>query len=169
MIGVYCYYKDDRPAYVGCSIDLKRRKIQHKERFGEYDYKVLEETTTELLFERERYWIRKLNTFQYGENRVIHNNMDLPEVRRQNSERMKVNNPMKGRTNRGSFVKGQKPIITEERNEKIRQSKLGVKNPMYGNKNAANHLNSRLTKCPKCGIITTPGNIARWHGDNCRR
>ena len=78
--------------------------------------------------------MRNLKTFVNGENKVIHNNMDLPEVREKNSKRMKENNPMKsGMSNNGSFQKGHIPKITKERNEKIRQSKIGEKNPNFGN------------------------------------
>ena len=170
MVGVYCYYKDNQPVYVGCSIDLKRRKSQHRQngRFLDCTYEILEETSTTDLYERERYWINKLDTFNNGYNKVIHNNCDMPEVRKAQSDRMRINNPMKGRTNSGSFKKGHKPVFTEERNEKIRQSKLGKNNPMYGNKRAADHLNGTLTKCPHCGIMCSCGNYARWHGDNCK-
>ncbi|QDH50531.1 homing endonuclease [Synechococcus phage S-B43] len=165
MVGVYCYYKDNQPVYVGCSIDLKRRKSQHRQhgRFLDCTYEVLEETSTTDLYDRERYWINKLDTFNNGYNKVIHNNCDMPEVRKAQSDRMRLNNPMKGRTNSGSFKKGQAPLITEERNEKI-------SNSMKGNTNGKGwaHINSTLTKCPHCGIMCSRGNYARWHGDNCK-
>ena len=42
--------------------------------------------------------------------------------------RMKINNPMKTlRTNKGTFKKGHSPLITEERNNKISESKKGKK------------------------------------------
>jgi len=171
MVGIYCYYRENKPVYVGCSIDLKRRKSQHRQagRFLDCSYQVLEETTTTDLYDRERYWITKLDTYNNGDNKVIHNNFDIPEVRQRLSERMMGSkNPMYGKTNSASFQKGHKPVITPERNEKIRQSKLGKKNPMYGNKKAADHLNGTLTKCPYCGIMCSRGNYVRWHGDNCK-
>ena len=172
MVGVYCYSKEDKPIYVGCSIDLRRRKSQHKSngRFLDCEYKVLEETSVEEMYERERYWINKLNTFNEGENKVIHNNMDIPEIRDKNSKRMRKDNPMKpGMTNRGSFIKGNKPIITEERNKKISQSKVGNKNPNYGNSNSWNHVNKVLIECQVCGKIMTKGNFIRWrHGRDCK-
>jgi len=77
-------------------------------------------------------------------------------------------NPMKKiRRNNGTYVKGQKPIITPERNDKIRKSKLGEKNHNYGNKNAANHMNVNMT-CEHCFKIMTKGNYYRWHGIKCR-
>jgi hypothetical protein len=171
MVGVYCYYKDSKPIYVGCSIDLERRKKQHgyNNRFLDCEYKILEETTIDILYERERYWIRELKTFEDGENKVIHNNMDLPEVRKLNSNRMKINNPMKpGMTNKGSFVKGQKPKITEERNKKISERMKGPNNPMFGKKGGFDHINSILKECEKCGKLIGPGNYVRWHGKKCK-
>jgi len=172
VVGVYCYYKNSRPIYVGCSINLERRKKQHKynNRFLDCDYKILEETTTDMLYERERYWINKLNTYMNGENKVIHNNMDMPEVRERLSQKMKKDNPMKsGMTNTGSFVKGQKPIITEERNKKISEKMKGKNNPMFGKKGGFNHINSTSKTCENCGKVISPGNYSRWHGKNCRQ
>ena len=172
MVGVYCYYRDSKPVYVGCSVDLERRKRQHKynNRFLDCEYKVLEETATDMLYERERYWIKKLNTYNIGENKVIHNNVDMPEVREKLSQIMKENNPMKpGMTNSGSFVKGQKPIITEERNKKISEKMKGKNNPMFGRKGGFNHINSTSKICEKCGKVSSPGNYSRWHGENCRK
>ena len=172
MIGVYCYYRNNKPIYVGCSIDLDRRKNQHRRngRFLDCEYRILEETSTEELLERERYWIKTLNTFVDGENKIIYNNMDLPEVREQASKRMKENNPMKpGMTNKGSFQRGNVPKITKERNEKVRQSKLGEKNPNFGNANSWDHINKNLVECPVCGKVMTKGNFIRWnHGPNCK-
>lgn len=169
--GVYCYYRQGKPVYVGVSLDLHRRKLQHKNRgrFLDCDYKVLELTTTEDMFERERFWIRELNTLTEGENKVIHNNMDLPEVRQRNSERMKNNNPMKpGVTNSGSFVKGGKPIITPERNKKVSEGKKGSKNPNYGKPEVSEHLNKDKMTCEVCGVTMNKGNFIRWgHGPNC--
>jgi hypothetical protein len=130
MVGVYCYYKDGNPIYVGCSINLERRRKQHRHlgRFLDCEYKILEETTNDILYERERYWINQLDTLTNGENKVIHNNCDMPDVREKISEYMKNNNPMKpGMTNRGSFKKGDKPKITKERNKKVSESKIGEK------------------------------------------
>jgi len=172
MVGVYCYYKNSKPIYVGCSVDLERRKRQHKynNRFLDCEYEILEETTTEMLYERERYWINKLDTYNVGDNKIIHNNMDMPEVRERLSQYMKENNPMKpGMTNRGSFVKGHIPTITKERNGKISEKMKGKNNPMFGKKGGFNHINSNSIKCEKCGKITSPGNHARWHGENCKK
>jgi hypothetical protein len=84
------------------------------------------------------------------------------------SERMKTNNPMsKLRINGGSFQKGHTPVCTPERDEKIRQSKLGSSNPNYGNPDTSKRLNVKVV-CECCGTITNKGNYTRWHGDNCK-
>lgn len=85
------------------------------------------------------------------------------------SERMKTNNPMKQlKTNSGSFKMGNIPTITQERNENVRLSKLGPKNPMFGDPSASQHLNVRNCQCIHCGMVSTKGNISRWHNDNCK-
>ena len=170
MIGIYCYYRDGNPVYVGASIDIERRKRQHKNngRFLDCDFVVLEETTTEELFDRERHYITEWDMCQVGENLVIHNNQDLPEVRAANAKRMREDNPMKpGMTNRGSFKKGNKPVITEERNKKISESKKGENNHNFGVKGLADRMNTYLT-CEVCGAIMNKGNFIRWgHGSGC--
>lgn len=83
--------------------------------------------------------------------------------------RMLNDNPMKTlRVNSGSFKKGQKPIITPERNEKIRQSKLGKNNPNFNKSGCWDHINTNKMKCQHCDITTTLGNLKRWHNDNCK-
>lgn len=84
-------------------------------------------------------------------------------------QRMIHNNPMKKiRTNKGSFKKGQKPLITKERNEKIRQSKLGKNNPNYGKKGCWNNINTIKIKCFYCSTTTNKGNLTRWHNEKCK-
>jgi len=82
--------------------------------------------------------------------------------------RMKTNNPMKKlRTNKGTFKKGCCHIMTEETKKKISESKKGKNNPMYGNKEAANHLNKMKYNCSHCGKTCNLGNLNRWHMSNC--
>jgi hypothetical protein len=71
------------------------------------------------------------------------------------------------RTNKGSFKPGQKPIITKERNEKIRVSKIGQNNPNFGNKEAAKHLHVNVI-CEHCSKSISKGNYYRWHGTKCK-
>ena len=174
MIGVYCYFKDDEPVYVGASIDIDRRQRQHrnKGRFIDCEFRVLQETTTEELFDVERYYITKWNMIQAGENKVVHNNMDMPEVREANSLRMREDNPMKpGMTNSGSFQRGvtRPETYTPERNKKISESMKGENNPNYGNPEVGQRMNVRLT-CETCGATMNVGNFRRWkHGPECTR
>lgn len=103
----------------------------------------------------------------YNANRGGYNT-NTEELKKKNSERMKTSNPMKIlRVNKGSFQKGHKPKITEERNKKISLSKQGSKNPNYGNKDTSQHLNKYVT-CNKCGKSTNLGNAKRWHFEKCR-
>jgi group I intron endonuclease len=91
------------------------------------------------------------------------------EHRKKCVERMRTNNPMKTlRVNRGTFKKGHKPTITEERNQKISESKIGKNNHNFGNIAASTHLNASKHKCIYCGAITNRGNLKRWHNENCK-
>lgn len=97
-------------------------------------------------------------------------NTNTPEMMQRASERMKRNNPMtKLRRNRGSFVKGVKRG-PESEETKLKKSLCKRKelNPNFGKKGCFDHLNNKRLTCPHCGIITTPGNIKRWHLDRCK-
>ena len=94
----------------------------------------------------------------------------VDEYHRQNVVlRMTTNNPMKVlRTNSGSFKEGHIQVFTSERKKNCSISKIGTKNPMFGNKKAADHLNTVKYTCDHCGTSCTSGNFTRWHGNNCR-
>lgn len=127
---------------------LTREEAQNKEIFFISEYKTL--------------WT------QNGYNISEGGSIPSEKNRKNNSERMKINNPMTIlRTNKGSFKIGQSPKITQERNEKIRISKIGKNNPMFGKKDAANHMNVQIT-CEHCGKPVSKGNYHRWHGSNCK-
>ena len=117
----------------------------------------------------EPFFIKEYNSYNKGYNCVKGGqNTNTEDMRNRASERMKNNNPMKKiKTNRGSFQKGQKPKITKERNEKIRQSKLGANNHNHNNPAAAAPLNAKVT-CEVCGKETNKGNYARWHRTRCK-
>ena len=92
------------------------------------------------------------------------------------TERMKTNNPMKNKESlekmKVSLRNTNKTRIfsfTNERNELIRQSKLGEKNPNYGKEGSWDHINKKLIICDHCGKETTIGNSVRWHGDKCKQ
>lgn len=79
------------------------------------------------------------------------------------SDRMKKFNPMSVlRTNAGSFKKGHIPVINQERNDKISQSKKGELNPNYKKVGNAQRLNTAVM-CNVCGKTTNKGNFVRWH------
>lgn len=84
------------------------------------------------------------------------------------SNRMSKNNPMTIlRTNSGSFKKGQSTPKTQAHKDKLSKSKLGNKNPNYGNPLSGSHF-KKTKKCLYCDCVTTIGNIGRWHNDNCK-
>lgn len=82
--------------------------------------------------------------------------------------RMLSNNPMKTlRTNSGSFVKGVKQGPNSKETKKKKSfSKMGNKNPNFGKPETANRL-QRKEACKICGLITTLGNLKRWHNGKC--
>lgn len=172
--------------YIGLTDNLLRRwksHINNKNTIERPLYKALRKHGEEnfvfsVLFEcndkqmaisKEISMIKEYQSFgKHGYNLTEGGYIPSESIRKTNSERLKRDNPMtKLRSNRGSFKPGQKPIITEERNNKIRASKLGSKNHNYGNKNAADHMHVQMT-CEHCGKIISKGNYYRWHGDKCK-
>jgi hypothetical protein len=70
MKGIYGIYKDKTPVYVGQSKNIWRRWADWEEKkypTPEYTYTVLEHSEDNL-FEKEQYWINKLNTLLEGDN-----------------------------------------------------------------------------------------------------
>lgn len=122
----------------------------------------------ETLIYKEPYFIKLYDSFKNGYNGCEGGyNVNTEEMKLKASERMKINNPMKVlRTNKGSFIKGHKPVITEERNKKISESKKGSKNPNYKKSSVSAHLNVKIS-CEKCGYITSKSNMVRWHIPKC--
>lgn len=71
MKGIYGIYKDKTPVYVGSSKNIWRRWADWEEKkypTPEFSYTVLE-PCEDNLFEREQYWIVKLNTLLEGDNK----------------------------------------------------------------------------------------------------
>lgn len=79
MTGIYCWTnKQNGKKYIGQSVNIERRRIQHIAGAGKYStkfsralekyglnnfsFEILEETTIELLNEKETYYIKKLNS-----------------------------------------------------------------------------------------------------------
>jgi len=122
------------------------------------------------LLEMEPYYIRLYDSYNSGYNCNYGGaNTNTDEMRENTRKRMRENNPMKNITDHpGWFKVGQKPTITEARNEKIRASKKGIKNHNFQNPKASAHLNSIKIVCEHCNMSTTKGNYARWHGEKCK-
>ena len=84
MIGIYMYEnKVNGKKYIGQSININRRRREHlknpspSSKFDNYlvalgeenfNFSVLEECTTDLLDEREQYWIKYYNSIEQGYN-----------------------------------------------------------------------------------------------------
>lgn len=136
----------------------------------EFEILYTSENRYETLVEKEPYYIELFESYQNGYNMNKGGlNTNTEKLRLLNSERMKRNNPMKIlRHNKGTFKKGHIPTITKERNEKIRQSKLGKNNHNFGNPDAAQPLNV-VVECEMCGRSMNKGNYFRWHGPKCRQ
>ena len=174
--------------YIGFTQDIKRRWKQHindhkkiqrplyesmiKHGIDSFEFEVLYESEDRehTLTIMEPFYIKLYDSYNKGYNcneGGLNTNTD--ELRESNSNRMKNSNPMKIlRTNKGSFKKGHKPIITEERNDKIRQSKLGKNNHNFGNREAAAPLNIKIV-CDHCGATMNKGNYVRWHKNKCQK
>lgn len=48
-----------------------------------------------------------------------------------------------------------------------RKTQIIPKDKKYGREGSWNGVNSSKIKCPRCQIVTTPGNAKRWHFENC--
>lgn len=186
---IYSIYKItnkvNNKVYIGFTQDIEIRWKNHRN--SKYDrplynsikkhgidnflFEVIYQSTDRehTLLEMEPFFIKEYNSYNKGYNCVKGGlNTNTDEMRKRTSDRMKLNNPMKVlRRNAGTFKKGQKPTITDERNEKIRVSKLGSNNHNYGNPKAADAMNTRIT-CEGCGKETNKGNYARWHKNKCK-
>lgn len=62
-----------------------------------------------------------------------------------------------------------KKVLSNETKDKIRNARLGtVFSEETIRRMKESGANTLKFPCPHCGIITTPGNIKRWHADNCK-
>ena len=120
--------------------------------------------------------------YSYRKGKPTIFNTDNPSLKIHNIERMINNNPMhnlgvrqkvsvtiKSKWELNShemYIKGK--YESKDRNDKIRNNMSGELNPNYNNPKASAHLNRDRNSCPHCGIITTKGNLVRWHNDNCK-
>lgn len=106
-------------------------------------------------------------------NLILENGLDgrsnISEQERLNiSKRMIKNNPMIIlRSNSGSYELGNSTPKSQKHKNSLSKSKLGDKNPNYGNPLAGSHLGKK-EKCLYCDCVSTIGNIVRWHNNNCK-
>ena len=190
---IYSIYKItnkvNNKVYIGFTQDVKRRWKNHrnasynrplynsikKHGIDNFIFEIIYQSydREHTLLEMEPYFIEQYDAYNKGYNCVKGgSNTNTDEMRMRSSKRMKENNPMKRPEVAAKVSKtlmGHKPVITAERNEKIRQSKIGANNHNYGNKNAADVLNKQRFVCEKCGVETNKGNYKRWHGEKCRK
>lgn len=177
--------------YIGYTENPKKRWKQHRvsrkdgkkplyQAFRKYG---IENFTFEILYEsedrnetlliKEPYYIQLHDSIRNGYNlQEGGNNTNTDEMKEKSRNRMLQNNPMKNpeiAKKVSEKLKGVTRHFSKERNEKISSSKLGNKNPMYGNTHAADHLNESKHVCEHCQITTTIGNYVRWHGNKCKR
>jgi hypothetical protein len=60
-------------------------------------------------------------------------------------------------------------IVKKETRDKIRKARIGtVFSDETLKRMKEGHFKTPRLKCPHCSIVTTPGNIKRWHENNCK-
>jgi len=186
-IVIYSIYKITNKVngkvYIGFTQNIKRRWWAHRacngsetkalylsmKKYGRdnfcFDVIYQSKDQTHTLKVMEPFFIREYKAYGSGGYNMNEggDNPNTEMSRALSSERMKVANPMTLlRTNAGSFKKSHKPIFTQERNQKISQSKKGELNPNYKKVGNAQRLNTLVT-CDICGKTTNKGNFVRWH------
>lgn len=147
---------------------------------------------THCLKNMENYFIIQHNSHTIGYNRTLGGNGTLKsprpkssEWRKKHSERMKNNNPRKGYTYTKEERERQSVLMKDFYQKNPNKLLIGDKNPMYGKKhdeewkkNHSDKMKENKTSikamtvkkpCNKCGYITTLGNLARYHNENCTR
>ena len=107
------------------------------------------------------------------EKSIYESYLNNPSKKSENIHRMKTNNPMfnpetRKKLSMTNLSRNYTVSHTLETRKIISESKIGNKNPMFGNTSASKHLNSQKFKCLYCDVETTKGNIIRWHNDNCK-
>ena len=114
------------------------------------------------LCEKEKLWIKKLDTKNNGYNETDGGEGSLGHKQ---SEETKIKI---GNKNRGRIQSDEEKLRRSNSNKGIH---LASKNPFYGKSHSKESIQKFLThksKCIHCGIETTNANIKRWHNDNCK-
>lgn len=109
-------------------------------------------------------------------NKVVNSGIDNPMFGRNHSQEAK-DKISKGNTglkrskeHKEKVSIGNKgKIVKQETRDKIRKARLGI---VFSNetiiKMKEGHAKTLRHSCSYCGIVTTKGNISRWHGDKCK-
>lgn len=178
---------DLEDGYIGCGVyrqkDVDGNYYFHnavrKYGYENFQREILEFCEREELDKREEFWIRELNStnIEIGYNMTkggsgfnrSHTEASREKMRQSRSgTRTGKNNTFFGRRH------------SEESLEKMRRSQKGIRsgenNPNYG-KSVSLETRSKISKaalsrknevCIYCGSQASPGNIKRWHNDNCK-
>jgi group I intron endonuclease len=115
------------------------------------------------LCERERYWIKKLDTKNNGYNETDGGEGALGRKLSLETKE-KIGNANRGRV-QTEEEKTQRSVSNKGKND-------GENNPFYGKTHSKKSIEKFLkhkSKCVHCGIETTNANIKRWHNDNCKK
>jgi group I intron endonuclease len=114
------------------------------------------------LCEKEKFWIKKLNTKKNGYNETDGGEGSFGRILSEETKN-KIGNSNRGR------------IQTEDEKKQRSLSNIGInsgiKNPFYGKTHTKESIKKYLkhkSKCEYCGLESTNANIKRWHNDNCK-
>jgi group I intron endonuclease len=180
---IYCIENIiDGKKYVGITKgEIDRRYKQHKEKcknntekqhlhdamnlYG-FDnfivYQLDEASTKEELFQKEKHWIKKLNSKKEGYNETDGGEGSYGRKVSEDT-RLKISKANTGR------------IQSEEEKKKRSLSNKGIHskefNPFYGKKHTKETIDkilSHVSTCIHCGKKAVKCNIKRWHNDNCK-
>lgn len=180
--------KVNQKVYIGFTNNPKRRWKNHRNcKDNRHLYRAMkiygkENFEFEILFESEDrdYTLKVMEPYYinlYNSNKIGYNyttggeNSNTLEKIEKLRQRMIENNPMKNpeiAAKVSEKLKGNTRTLSNITKEKIRQTKIRNKNPNYGKKESANHLNDKRIICENCGKQTNKGNYTRWHGINCK-
>jgi len=117
----------------------------------------------EELCEKEKEWIKKLNSKTEGYNETNGGEGSFGRVLSE------ITKQKIGNSNRGRVQSYEEKKIRSESNKGIN---AGSKNPFYGKTHNTQSIEKYLSHkgvCVHCGIEATNANIKRWHNDNCKK
>ena len=75
----------------------------------------------------------------------------------------------KSRPEHSEFMKNNNPMKDSEISRKLGENRRGVNHPGFGKIGTTTGKKLATYRCEHCCIETTGGNIARWHGNNCKK